>query len=86
MVSLLAAATFFVAIHFLISGSALRDRIVEAIGEGPFRGVFSLAIFEGRNELRIRELGWWPPILALILYGLFLHFHQTLFGVSPLPI
>ena len=23
--------------------------------------------------------------LALILYGLFLHFHQTLFGVSPLP-
>jgi uncharacterized membrane protein len=47
MASLLAAATFFVAIHFLISGSALRARIVEAIGEGPFRGVFSLLSLVG---------------------------------------
>ena len=44
-----------------------------------------MAIIQGRNSLKIREIGWWPPLLALILYGLFLHFHSTLFGVSPLP-
>jgi uncharacterized membrane protein len=44
-----------------------------------------IAIIEGRNSLKIHEIGWWPPLLALILYGLFLHFHSTLFGVSPLP-
>ena len=29
---------------------------------------------------------WWRPLLAVILYGLFLHFHRNLFGVSPLPV
>ena len=42
MASLLAAALFFVGIHFVISGTALRGKIVGLIGEGPFRGVFSL--------------------------------------------
>lgn len=45
-----------------------------------------LAIIEGRNSLRIGEIGWWRAILAVILYGVFLHFHKTLFGVSPLPL
>jgi uncharacterized membrane protein len=44
-----------------------------------------IAIVEGRNSLKIGELGWWPVVLALVLYGLLLYFHQTLFGVSPLP-
>jgi uncharacterized membrane protein len=43
------------------------------------------AIIEGRNSLKIGELGWWPILLALVLYGLFLYFHQGLFGVSPFP-
>jgi uncharacterized membrane protein len=226
MASLLAAAIFFIAIHFVISGTALRGKIIAVIGEGPFRGFFSLlsligivwlsraygeaqnlqlwskpyelrpvalvvmlvaflfvvlaftspnpmavggeallaekepakgiqritrhpflwgvtlwsfthllitgdlasaiffgsllivaiggpfsidrkrkksvgaewdrfealtsnlpfvAIIQGRNSLKIREIRWWPPLLALVLYGLFLHFHKTLFGVSPLP-
>jgi len=42
MASLLAAAIFFVAIHFVISDSPLRGKIVALIGEGPFCGVFSL--------------------------------------------
>lgn len=42
MSSLLAAAIFFLGIHFFISGTALRGKIVGLIGEGPFRGVFSL--------------------------------------------
>jgi len=40
--SLLAATIFFLGIHFFISGTALRGKIVGLIGEGPFRGVFSL--------------------------------------------
>ena len=42
MSSLLAATIFFHGIHFFISGTALRGKIVGLIGEGPFRGVFSL--------------------------------------------
>ena len=43
------------------------------------------AIIEGRNSLKIRELGWWRVGTGLVLYGLFLHFHLRLFGVSPYP-
>jgi uncharacterized membrane protein len=54
-----------------------------------FAGVTSdvpfIAIIEGRNSLRVGELGWWPVVLALVVYGLFLYLHRTLFGVSPLP-
>jgi uncharacterized membrane protein len=44
-----------------------------------------MAIIGGRNSLKIRELGWWPVVLAMVLYGLFLYFHKILFGVSPWP-
>lgn len=40
---LLAAAAVFLAIHFLVSGTRLRDGIVGVIGEGPYMGLFSLA-------------------------------------------
>lgn len=40
---LIAAAVAFLAIHFLVSGTRLRDAIVSAIGEGPYMGLFSLA-------------------------------------------
>lgn len=43
MTMLLAAAAVFLAIHFLVSGTRLRDGIVGAIGEGPYMGLFSLA-------------------------------------------
>jgi uncharacterized membrane protein len=42
MVSLVAAAVFFDGIHFFISGTSLRGKIVGVIGERPFQGVFSL--------------------------------------------
>ena len=38
----LAAITFF-ALHAVVSGTRLREALVRAIGEGPFRGLFSLA-------------------------------------------
>ena len=39
---LIAAAIVFLAIHFLVSGTRLRDVIVGVIGEGPYMGLFSL--------------------------------------------
>lgn len=39
---LLAAAILFLAIHFLIAGTRLRDAITGAIGEQPYLGLFSL--------------------------------------------
>ena len=43
MIMLIAAVVVFLAIHFLISGTSVRDRIVAAVGEGPYLGLFSLA-------------------------------------------
>ncbi|HEY4123563.1 MAG TPA: NnrU family protein [Rhizomicrobium sp.] len=40
---LFAAAAVFLAIHFLVSGTRVRDAIVSVIGEGPYMGLFSLA-------------------------------------------
>jgi len=42
------------------------------------------AIREGRNRLKLGELGGWRIALALALYLGVLHFHRQLFGVSPL--
>jgi uncharacterized membrane protein len=44
-----------------------------------------MAIIEGRNAFKLGELDWWRVFLVLVIYGLILYFHQTLFGVSPLP-
>src|SRR5262249_2641917 len=51
MVSLFAAAIFFVGIHPVISGSPLRGKIVALIGEGPFPGLFSLLSLVGLVRL-----------------------------------
>lgn len=42
MLSLAAAAFFFVGIHLLISGTALRARLVAQLGEKTYLGLFSL--------------------------------------------
>jgi uncharacterized membrane protein len=47
MANLIAAAVFFLGIHFGISGTRLRDRIVGAIGEKPFRALFALTSIAG---------------------------------------
>lgn len=43
MTSLVAATLLFLGIHILVSGTALRGRIVAALGEKPYLGLFSLA-------------------------------------------
>jgi uncharacterized membrane protein len=47
MVSLLCAAVFFLAIHLLVSGTPLRNTIVQRVGEQGFQGIFSLASIAG---------------------------------------
>lgn len=55
------------------------DRFAAATSNIPFQ-----AIAEGRNQLRLLEIGWPRLAGALILYLAALHFHAKLFGVSPL--
>ena len=43
MIGLAAAAAVFLLIHFVVSGTRLRDAIVGVIGQGPYMGLFSLA-------------------------------------------
>ncbi len=47
MANLVAAVVFFLGIHFGVSGTALRGRLVNLIGEKGFRGLFALASVAG---------------------------------------
>jgi uncharacterized membrane protein len=75
MASLLAAAIFFVGIHPVISGSRLRDKIVALIGEGPFRGLFSLLSLVGivwlsRAYSHAEYIPLWGKLYGFRLYAL----------------
>jgi uncharacterized membrane protein len=41
-----------------------------------------LAIIQGRNTLRIGEIGWGRIAAGLVVYGLILYFHGWIFGVD----
>jgi uncharacterized membrane protein len=47
MANLIAAAAFFLGIHFGISGTRLRDRLVGLIGDKVYRGAFALTSIAG---------------------------------------
>ena len=47
MISLVAAAMVFAAIHLLVSGTPLRDRLTARLGESAYLGLFSLASAAG---------------------------------------
>jgi uncharacterized membrane protein len=47
MANLVAAVVFFLGIHFGVSGTAARARLVKLIGEKAFRGLFALASIAG---------------------------------------
>src|SRR5262245_51758515 len=94
MASLLAAAIFFVGIHFAISGSPLRGKIVALIGEGPFRGVFSLLSLVGiiwlsRAYSHVEYIPLWGKVYALrpfaLVVMLLAFFFVVLAFASPNP-
>jgi uncharacterized membrane protein len=47
MQNLIAASVFFLLIHVGVSGTRLRDRLVARLGDGPYRGLFSLVSLFG---------------------------------------
>ena len=70
MRNLVAAAVFFLAIHFGVSGTALRARLVRAMGEKAYRGLFSLASLGGliwliRAYSAAPHVELWGQLLAL---------------------
>ena len=94
MSSLLAVAIFFVGIHFVISGSALRGKIGALIGEGPFRGMFSLLSLIGIVWLcsaysRAEYINLWGKPYALrplaLIVMLLAFFFVVLAFASPNP-
>lgn len=83
MIPLVLAAIFFVGIHFVISGSRLRDTLVARLGESRFRAGFSLLSIFGlwwlahayRAAPYIEtwgQLGWFKPAALLLMLPAFL--------------
>ena len=70
MASLFAAASFFLAIHFGVSGTRLRDRLVGVLGERAFRGLFALAslvglIWMARAYSHAPDVALWGQLIVL---------------------
>jgi len=70
MANLVAAAVFFLAIHFGVSGTRLRDRLVGVLGDRAFRGLFALAslvglIWMARAYSHAPHVDLWGQLLAL---------------------
>ena len=94
MLSLLAAALFFVGIHLFVSGTTLRDAIVGRIGEQGFLGLFSLASLGGFVWLcwaysHATPIYLYPEIPALrwlVLALVFIAFQLVVIGLTtPSP-
>jgi len=94
MTSLVSAALFFVGIHLFVSGTTLRDRIVERIGERAYLASFALASIGGLTWLilayaKAETVLLWPHQPALrpiVLVLVFVAFLLVLIGLTtPSP-
>ena len=90
LASLLFFGAFFItATVGTVSIDAKRRRTLGAPAWAAFAGQTSIlpfaAIAQGRNTLRLGELGWWRPAAGLLAYALMLGGHVHLIGVSPFP-
>jgi uncharacterized membrane protein len=70
MFSLIAASSFFVLIHFGVSGTRLRDVLVARMGAGPYRGAFAVASLVGivwmiRAYNRAPAVDLWGQLIGL---------------------
>jgi uncharacterized membrane protein len=70
MANLIAAAVFFLGIHFGVSGTRLRDTLVRLVGDKLYRGLFALASIAGliwliRAYSSAPYVPLWGKLLAL---------------------
>lgn len=87
MLSLIVATAAFLAIHFVISGTRLRDRLVGMMGEGAYLGLFSAAslalivwmsmsygpaLTADGNAFLWTAPGWWPHLGGIVVLVAFL--------------
>jgi uncharacterized membrane protein len=89
MSSLVAASAFFLLIHFAVSGTRLRDRLVAFLGERPYRGAFVLAsvgglFWMGRSYARAPTVELWAPLPGIRTLAFALVFVALLFVVIGL--
>lgn len=73
-----------------LSGTALIDtRKAGTLGEGwkcfaaATSNVPFWAIIQGRNRLRLAEIGWWRILAGFVLYAVLLALHSWLFDAKP---
>jgi uncharacterized membrane protein len=94
VINLLAAALFFVGIHLLVSGTTLRDKIVQRVGEQGFLGLFSLASLAGivwlcwaySSATPHYLFGEVAPLRWIVLVLVFLAFQFVVIGLTtPSP-
>ena len=67
MTSLIAAAAYFVLLHLLVSGTALRGAIIKVTGEGAFMG-----LFEQWRPMALLDVGLLAICAAFLAIGHFL--------------
>jgi uncharacterized membrane protein len=84
MQNLIIASAYFLLIHFAVSGTKLRDALVVRLGEGTYRGLFSVASLVGLIWMIYAyrhaptQLLWTPPpglrglAYAVVLVGFLL--------------
>lgn len=94
MTSLLLAAAFFVAIHLVVSGTKLRDRLIKQLGPLRYRMQFSLASLAGivwlclayNDAPRVALWGGFPGCRIVALIGMAPAFVLVVFGLTtPSP-
>jgi len=94
MLNLVAASAYFLFIHFAISGTRWRDALVARLGEGPYRGLFSLAsvvglvwmIYAYRHAPTVPLWGALPGVRPLALVPVCLAFLLVVIGLAtPSP-
>src|SRR3984893_533133 len=70
MLWLIAASSFFLLIHFGVSGTRLRDVLVARLGAGPYRSAFAVASIVGivwmtRAYRRAPAVDLWGQLIGL---------------------
>ena len=43
------------------------------------------ALMSGRTTMDWAGIGWWRPVIALLLYAILLHLHPLVIGVPAVP-